>query len=131
MTKDILMLVLTAFLCLVIPFIYGAGRFLQPGGFSWAAGNREVPLEVPAWTQRALQAHANLVENLAPFAILVFAARLSGQAGPMSDLGAEIFFAGRVVHLVAYVAGIKYLRTLAWFGAWSGGVLIAVQLFSH
>ncbi len=128
MSTDMVMLVRTALLCLGIPFIYGAGRFLQPGGFSWAAGNREAPLEVPAWSQRAVQAHANLVENLAPFAILVLVAHVTGKADATTGLGATIFFWGRVVHLGAYVAGIRYLRTLAWFGAWAGGLLIAGQL---
>lgn len=130
MTKDIFMLVATALLCLGIPIIYGAGRFMQPGGFAWAAGNRETPLNVPAWTQRAVQAHANLVENLGPFAILVLAAQISGKANAETALGATIFFWGRVIHLGAYVAGLKYYRTLAWFGAWGGGVLILVQLFN-
>ena len=130
MTKDILMLVATALLCLGIPFIYGTGRFMQPGGFAWAAGNRETPLSVPAWTQRAVRAHANLVENLAPFAILVLAAHISGKANDVTELGATIFFWGRVSHLGLYIAGVKYFRTLAWFGAWGGGVLILVQLFS-
>jgi uncharacterized MAPEG superfamily protein len=128
-TTDVLMLVATAFLCLGIPFIYGAGRFLQAGGFAWAAGNREEPLKVPGWTRRAIQAHSNLVENLAPFAIFVIAARIAGKGNPETDLGAIIFFWGRVAHLGLYVAGVKYLRTIAWFGAWCGGLLVAAQLF--
>lgn len=49
MTTDLWMLTCTALLCLGIPFIYGAGRFMQPGGFQWAAGNREKDLQVPSW----------------------------------------------------------------------------------
>ncbi|QWG18826.1 MAPEG family protein [Bradyrhizobium sediminis] len=129
MTTDVISLVATALLCLGIPLIYGAGRFLQPGGFAWAAGNRESKLDIPAWTQRAVQAHANLVENLAPFAILVLAAQVSGKANAATALGATIFFWGRVAHLFVYIAGIKYLRSLIWFGAWGGGALIVTQLF--
>ena len=129
MTTDIFMLVATALLCLGIPFVYGAGRFLQPGGFSWCASNRETSLETPAWTRRAVQAHANLVENLQPFAILVLAAQVSGKANALTALGATIFFWGRIAHLIVYVAGVTYLRTLIWFGAWIGGAMIAVQLF--
>ncbi|NJM82980.1 MAG: MAPEG family protein [Tabrizicola sp.] len=129
MTKDVFMLVATALLCLGIPFIYGAGRFMQPGGFAWAAGNRETPLDVPAWTQRAVQAHANLVENLVPFAILVLAAQISGKPTRRPLWGLPFSSWGRVIHLGAYVSGLKYFRTLAWFGAWGGGMLILVQLF--
>ncbi len=129
MTTDLWMLVATALLCLAIPFVYGAGRFLQPGGAAWAAGNRESELPVPGWTQRAVKAQANLVENLAPFAIFVLVAHVAGKADATSALGATIFFWGRVLHLAAYVAGVVYLRTLFWFGAWVGGALVVVQLF--
>ena len=129
MTTDLWMLVATALLGLGIPFIYGAGRFLQPGGVAWSAGNRDRELPVPAWTQRAVKAHANLVENLPAFAIFVLVAHVAGKANAMSALGATIFFWGRVLHLAAYVAGVVWLRTLVWFGAWIGGALVAAQLF--
>ncbi len=129
MTTDLWMLVATALLCLGIPFIYGAGRFLQPGGAAWAASNRETPLPVPEWTQRAVKAHANLLENLAPFAIFVLVAHVAGRANAATALGATIFFWGRVAHLLVYVLGIPYLRTLVWFGSWIGGLMVVVQLF--
>lgn len=123
------MLVATALLCLGVPIVYATGRFMQPGGLGWSAGNRETELKIPGWTKRAVQAHANLIENLAPFAILVLVAHVSGKANELTALGATIFFWGRVVHLIAYVAGITYLRTLVWFGSWYGGIIILAQLF--
>ena len=129
MTTDLWMLVYTTLLCLGVPFLYGTGRFMQPGGFMWSAGNRETDLAVPGWTKRAVQAHANLLESLAPFAILVVVAHIAGKANATTALGATIFFWGRLAHLVAYVAGITYLRTLVWFGSWAGGVMVLLQLF--
>ena len=129
MTTDLWMLVSTAALCFGITFIYGAGRFIEPGGVSWAAGNRVTDLPVPGWTARAVRAHANLIENLAPFAILVLVAHVSGKANAITAAGATIFFWSRVVHLAAYVAGIASLRTAAWFISWVGGGLILWQLF--
>ncbi len=129
MTTDLWMLVATAVLCVGITFIYGTDRFLQPGGITWAASNRNTDLIVPPWTTRAVQAHANLIENLAPFAVLVLVAHVSGKANAATALGATIFFWARVCHLGAYVAGIVYFRTLAWFTSWVGGAIIFVQLF--
>jgi len=129
MTTDLWMLVSTALLGLCMPFIYGTGRSLQSGGFTWSAGNRETELVVPGWTRRAVQAHMNLIESLAPFAILVIVAHISGKANEVTALGSTIFFGGRVAHLIVYVAGIIYLRTLAWFASWAGGILILIQLF--
>ncbi|MCP5266566.1 MAG: MAPEG family protein [Burkholderiaceae bacterium] len=124
------MLVATAMLCLGMPFVYGAGRFLQRGGIAWSAGNRERDLAVPRWVKRAEQSHRNMIENIAPFAILVLVAHVAGKSNASTAIGATIFFWGRVAHLVAYVAGIVYLRTLAWFVAWIGGGMVMWQLFN-
>ena len=129
MTVDLWMLVASGFLCLLIPFIYLAGRSQTPGGTQWGFGNREKPLAVPEWAARAERAHANLVENLAPFAILVLTAHVAGKANATTALGAELFFAGRVAHVIVYTAGITYLRTAVFFVAAVGEFLILLQLF--
>ena len=129
MTTDLWMLVATAMLGLLMILIYGTGRYLQPGGIAWASGNRATELPVPPWVARAVKAHANLIENLAPFAVLVLVAHVSGKANAATALGATIFFWARVAHLGAYVAGIVFLRTLVWMISWMGGVIILMQLF--
>lgn len=129
MTTDLWMLIATALLCLGTTVIYGAGRFMQPGGIAWAAGNRESELTVPAWVSRAIQAHANLVENLAPFAVLVLVAHVSGKANGTTALGATVFFWCRIGYLLSYVGGIRYMRTFFWFVSWAGGALVLSQLF--
>ena len=129
MTTDLLMLVWTALLCLLIPTIYLTGEMITPGGMEWGLGNRDVPLELPPWAARAKRAHANLVENLAPFAILVLVAHVAGKANGMTALGAVIFFWARVAHLGVYTAGIVGLRTLVFFAGVAGEILILIQLF--
>ena len=80
-------------------------------------------------TSRAERAHHNLVENLAPFAILVLVAHVAGKANATTALGATLFFWGRVGHAAAYIAGIIYLRTAVFFIATIGELLILSQLF--
>jgi uncharacterized MAPEG superfamily protein len=129
MTTDLWMLVWSGLLALLMPAVYLAGRAQVPGGMAWAFGNREDPLEVPAWTGRAIRAHQNLVENLAPFAILVLVAHVAGKANATTALGASLFFWGRVAHAAVYTAGIQYLRTAVFFVAAAGELLILFQLF--
>ena len=129
MTTDLWMLVWSALLALVMPAVYLMGRAQTPGGLAWAFGNREDPLEVPAWTGRAIRAHQNLVENLAPFAILVLVAHVAGRANATTALGASLFFWGRLAHAAVYTAGIRYLRTGVFFIAAAGELVILVQLF--
>jgi uncharacterized MAPEG superfamily protein len=129
MTIDLWMLVASALLCLLIPGIYLAGRAQTPGGTQWGFGNRDTALAVPAWAARAERAHANLVENLTPFAIVVLTAHLTGKANATTAHGAELFFAGRVAHVLVYTAGIPYLRTAVFFVAAVGEIMILMQLF--
>jgi uncharacterized MAPEG superfamily protein len=130
MTTDLWMLVWTALLALGLPFIYLAGLTQAPGGAAWSLGNRAEPLAgIPEWVARAQRAHLNLLQNLAPFAILVLVAQVSGKANVTTALGATIFFWARVAHAAVYIAGIKYLRTLVFAFATFGAVLILAQLF--
>lgn len=129
MTTDLWMLVASGVLCLLLTGVYGAGRSQMPGGLEWGFGNRDTALAVPAWTERAVRAHLNLVENLAPFAILVLTAHVAGKANAMTALGATIFFLARVAHAVVYTAGITVVRTLVFFVGLVGEVLILIQLF--
>jgi uncharacterized MAPEG superfamily protein len=123
------MLVWTGLLCVMIPNIYVVSLSQVPQGWAWGFGNRDTPLELPAWAARAKRAHANLVEGLAPFAILVVVAHLAGKANAMTALGATIFFAARLAHFVVYALGIPYLRTAVFTLGAVGEVLILIQLF--
>jgi uncharacterized MAPEG superfamily protein len=129
MTTDLWMLVATGLLSAFIPLIYAVGRGQIPGGLAWAFGNRERPLEVREWTARAVRAHQNLTENLAPFAILVLVAHVTGKHNEATALGATLFFLGRVAHVLVYTAGWIYIRTAVFFVAVVGEVMILLQLF--
>src|SRR5262249_58150234 len=94
----------------------------------WGRGNREEDFGFPAWAGRAERAHQNLVENLAPFAILVLVAHVTGRANATTALGATLFFWGRVLHALTYLAGIVYLRTVMFIIAIIGEILIFRQL---
>jgi uncharacterized MAPEG superfamily protein len=129
MTTDLWMLVYTALLSMFFFVTYGTGRMLAPGGIQWAFGNRDAPLAAPEWTARGQRAHQNLVENLAPFAILVLVAHVTGKADATTALGATLFFWGRVAHAATYIGGIIYARTAAFFVATIGELMILSQLF--
>jgi uncharacterized MAPEG superfamily protein len=129
MTTDLWCLVWTAVLCVALPNVGLVGRMQVAGGMEWALGNRDTPLEVPAWVARAGRAHINLVEGLAPFAVLVLVAAVAGKANGWTALGAQIFLLARIAHAAIYIAGIAGLRTLAFIAGVVGEVLILLQLF--
>ena len=100
----------------------------QALGLPTLAGNREGLPEIRGWAGRAKRAHLNMIENIVLFAALVLIAAVAGKANAMTAMGAMIFFWARVAYAVIYVAGIAWLRTLAWFVSVIGMVLIAIEL---
>ena len=128
MTTDLWMLVATALLALFLPFVYSTYRVLRPGGMAWSLGNRELPIEISPWTARAFRAHQNMVENIGPFAVLVIVAHVAGKTNEFTTLGSVIYFWSRVAHASLYIAGVKFLRTMAFGVGLAGEVIILLQL---
>ena len=100
-------------------------------GFRYGLGNRELGGgALPEWGKRAERAHLNLLANLPAFAVVVLVAALAGVSNEVTEVGAQQFFWARVAHAVIYVAGIPYIRAIA-FGVSLGGLFaIAGELLS-
>jgi uncharacterized MAPEG superfamily protein len=132
MTTDLTMLIWSVLLTLVSPYTYVTGLLIAPGGLAWGVGNRDQALAGEAvWARRARRAHANLVENMVPFAALVLAAHVAGRSNAMTALGAQLFFWARLLYLPAYVIGLVPWRTLIFGVATLGQFLILLQLLLH
>jgi uncharacterized MAPEG superfamily protein len=128
LTAELRLLTYTAFLSLIvwIPYILagiqvrGLGRSVRyPSG---------VTEDLPAWAQRAHRAHMNLVENLAPFAVLVLVADAIGVSNAATVLGAQLFFWARIVQIAVMYAGIPWLRTVSFAVAMIGNLIILAQI---
>lgn len=130
MTTDLWMLTCTVILCLLTPYIGIGGLALLPGGLKWGFGNRDTPYEVPAWIDRVRRTHANLLENLVPFAALVLIAHVSGKADETTAMAATLFFGARVVYTAIYIAGIPTVRTLVFAVGTLAQVCILIRLFA-
>ena len=124
LTVDLRYLAYTALLALLlwVPYILAE---IQTRGLTRAVG---YPTgfyhDLPDWAQRCQRAHMNLLENLGPFAALILVAQFAGAAGELTDLGARLFFWARVVQTAVHIAGIPWLRTLAFAAGWIGNLLI-------
>ena len=100
----------------------------QSIGLPTLAGNREGLPELTGWAGRAKRGHLNMIENMVLFAALVLIAVTAGKANAMTAMGAMIFFWARLAYAVIYVAGISWLRSVAWFVGVIGMALIAIEL---
>jgi uncharacterized MAPEG superfamily protein len=97
-------------------------------GLPTLAGNREGLSDLPGIGGRAKRAHLNMLENIVLFAALVLIAAAGGKANATTAMGAMIFFWGRLAYAIIYVAGIPWLRTVAWTVSVVGMIMIALQL---
>lgn len=97
-------------------------------GLPRLAGNRDNMPELAGFAGRAQRAHRNMLENLVLFAVLVLMAQLAGHTNALTQVGAMLFFWGRVAYAVIYLAGIPWLRTGAWTVSVLGLLVIFLQL---
>jgi uncharacterized MAPEG superfamily protein len=103
-------------------------RLWTPAGMRLAFGNRDNLPEPTPLAARAERTARNTLENFVLFSALVLAAHAGGVAADRVDLGALIFFWARLAYVPIYLAGILYLRTLAWLISIIGLALIASVL---
>lgn len=85
---------------------------------------------LPAWAERAKKAHANAIQNLAPFAALVIVANLTGAANEATALSAVIYFWAQLAHYFLYMAGVPFGRTATFAIAWLAMACIFWQILT-
>ncbi len=89
-------------------------------------GARDQAPETSQGAQRAKRACANLLETLPAFlALAVLSIVLEADV----VLLAQAWLVLRVVYLLAYLAGVAYLRSLIWVGALACLIGMALPLF--
>lgn len=123
MPIEFIMLGATVALALVNIFWAGNVRTNQYGR-EWNMGARDAdmpPLDPLAG--RLLRAQANLYETLPLFIAAVLGAAYLDRLGWKTEIGASLYFVGRLVYLPLYAAGVPMLRTLIWSVSLAGLIL--------
>jgi uncharacterized MAPEG superfamily protein len=92
------------------------------------AGARDGLTDKGVMLGRARRANANMIESLMMFVPLVLVAYVTDNLNGMTELGAGLFLAARIVYAPIYWFGVPWLRTLVWFAGFVGIVLIALQI---
>lgn len=83
---------------------------------------------LPAWAARAKKAHANALENLVPFAVLILVANQLDISNTATTTAAVAYFWLRVAHFITYTANVPFGRTLTFAGAWGAQLCILFQI---
>jgi len=80
------------------------------------------------WAYRAERAHANAVENLVVFAPLAILVATLGRGTEATASAAQVFFLARAAHWIIYVAGVPFLRSVAFAVAFVCQMVLALAL---
>ena len=126
MSAEIYWLTLTSLVTALMWMPYILNRIAVRGLIA-ATGNPS-PDDKPhsPWAERAILAHKNAVENLVVFAAVVLAAHAAGASTELTATAAMVYFYARVAHYAIYIAGVPFLRTLAFAAGMLCQVIIAL-----
>lgn len=98
-------------------------------GIKWNTGARDEkmpPLSPVA--DRLNRAQSNLYETLPLFVAAVLGLHVIGVSTPMTVLGAQLWFWGRVLYVPLYALGVKMVRSLVWLVSFGGLVMLVGAL---
>ena len=98
-------------------------------GLKYAMGPRDEQLPVTGVGGRIVRAYHNFVQSFSLFAAAIMISHLLGAHSKYTELGAALYFWGRLVYVPVYAAGIPVLRTLVWLVSIIGIVLVLLGLF--
>src|SRR5262245_36096813 len=130
MMTDTTVVVLSALLLWLMEMTAAAlrSRGWEPGGITRAFGNRDNIPEPTPLAARATRAARNMLENVVIFIALFASLHVANKANAQSQLGANMFFWGRLAFWPIYLAGIIYLRTAAWAVSVVGLAMMALAM---
>ncbi|MGU3399098.1 MAPEG family protein [Brucellaceae bacterium D45D] len=100
-------------------------------GSKWNAGPRDEGRKPTGpLAGRAERASNNFRETYPAFVALALALVLKGDAEGWGVCGAWLWFAGRIVYIPLYLAGIPYIRSAVWLASLAGlALMFAVLVF--
>lgn len=78
------------------------------------------------WANRLMYAHENAVENLVLFAPLVILVLYLNISSKQTIIATMVYFFARLFHVVVYVFGVPYFRTIFFATAWLAQTYLAI-----
>ena len=86
------------------------------------------PKPLAPWAARMKKAHANAIENLVIFGMLVLVAHAADANNAVTAGACAVYFWARCLHLVAYTLAIPWVRTIAFVVGFGCQAAIAAQI---
>ncbi len=123
MTLELTMLAWSAGLLLVLVLIQAGAGVRAQGAVPMAGSRDDLPPPKPfqARTKRVVDNHREGLTIFAPIVLIAAVAQISTHT---TQLGAELFFWGRLAHAILYLLGAPLVRPLAWIASVAGTVMV-------
>ena len=125
--SELYFLLLSAGLCIILWLPYTLERILNWGLLDTFSFPDNPPSQAK-WALRLKAAHYNMIENIVPFAILIFLLHAMEISNSQTLLGASMFFYGRIGHAICHTLAIPWLRTAGFLASWLGIFIIFLNL---
>jgi uncharacterized MAPEG superfamily protein len=98
-------------------------------GVKWNTGARDEEMPpLSAVAERLRRAQANLYETLPLFIGAVLALHVMEISSPTTELGAQLWFWGRVAYVPLYAFGVRMVRSIVWLASFAGLVMLIAAL---
>ncbi len=104
-----------------------AARLQQ--GLSWGAGPRDQTMPLTGGAARLNRSFQNFQETFPLHAAAVVLVYLLGRLGPVTLWGSGLYVIGRALHPAMYYLSIPWTRTLVWFIAFTGTLMVVSAIF--
>ena len=128
-SPETLYLAASVVLGLATILLYGLLSDIQ-FGVRWGASARDVPMRSRSLVHERLgRAVANFTETFPLFAAGLVASIALGRTGEATAWGSTLYFWGRLAYVPLYAFGVPWLRSVAWFVAIFGIILVTLPLF--
>ena len=129
MSRELFWLTLTVAMTGLMWIPYMIDRIMVRGMMGAIANPTRGDKPQSAWAQRMMHAHANAIENLVVFGILVMITDSLLINTPMTAFACALYFWSRLAHFAVYAAGIPFARTLTFTGGFIAQVILVLAIF--
>ena len=104
-----------------------AARLQQ--GLTWGRGPQDTPNPLSGGAARLDRSFRNFQETFPLHAAAVIAVYLLAKTGPVTLWGSGLYVIGRALHPAMYWLSIPWTRTLVWFIAFAGTLMVVSAIF--
>ena len=97
-------------------------------GLAYGRGPQDEPSPISGGAGRLSRSFRNFMETFPLHATAVILAYLLGKIGDLTFWGSVLYVVGRALHPIMYLLAIPMTRTLVWFVAFVGTLMVLTAL---